>query len=71
MNTDPNNKFLRFGDLITIIGTSSHPKNNDATGFLSAVGFTDRRIFFQMVPSENLQTSVKQTFSLSKSNEGI
>ncbi len=36
------------------MGTSNHPRNENAQGFLSSVGFTERKVYFQKVPSESL-----------------
>jgi len=31
---------------VTIMGTSNHPRNENAQGFLSSVGFTERKVYF-------------------------
>lgn len=41
-----NSKFMKFGDYIILMGTTSNTRFGKLNGFISAVGFTDKRVFF-------------------------
>lgn len=45
-----NEPYILYGDLVVITGSFQRRQNDDISGVLSAIGFTDHRIFFQNLP---------------------
>lgn len=66
-----NSKFMKYGDYIILMGTTSNTRFGKLNGFVSAVGFTDKRVFFQKVPNEALDKAIKQSFGLGLSKEEV
>ena len=41
MDNTYSDKFMKYGDLIILLGASTNPKYGKVSGFLSCIGFTD------------------------------
>lgn len=63
-------KSMKYGDYVNILGTTTNQKYSNVQGFLSCIGFSDQRVFFQKVPDQAIAQAMKQTFSLLK-DKGI
>lgn len=65
-------KYLRYGDFITLLGTTTNQKHGKNFGFLSCVGYSDKRVFYQQMPYDQIDKALKNSFSLSgRENEGM